>query len=172
MYYMLTRRKDSAILSSELTLQHVLRLKQRQSKPISSDFFMRSHGLTTGWRELAFRTLEDRMKLRNINGTSGLYCNCGSWLQHWVNYSGQPAPKYCPVVGCMEPDLLGAHVQKDGSSDKKWYIYPLCAKHNACVDSLLVSDAYLLVSANVSETCGDAIHKALSGLGSLYSSRK
>jgi hypothetical protein len=52
-------------------------------------------------------------------------------------------------------DLIGAHVQKDDSKDKNWYIYPLCGKHNATKEkSLEVSDIYELVSANVSETCG------------------
>ena len=71
------------------------------------------------------------MKIRNINGTSDTKCKCGSWLKHWENFSGQAVPSFCPVSACLNKDLVGAHVQKGGSStDQKWYIYPLCAHHN------------------------------------------
>jgi hypothetical protein len=42
-----------------------------------------------------------------------------------------PDHKFFPVENCLEMDLEGAHVQKDDSKDKNWYIYPLCGKHNA-----------------------------------------
>lgn len=94
------------------------------------------------------------MKIRNINGTSQTTCNCGSWLKHWENFSGQKKPSYCPAFGCINKDLLGAHVQKGGNStDQKWYIYPLCAEHNNYKGELEVSDLYKLVSANKKETC-------------------
>jgi len=93
------------------------------------------------------------VKLRNINGTSDNTCKCGSWLAHWKKYSGQVIT-YCPVSGCLERELLGAHVQKDDETDKKWYILPLCQDHNAKIDSLTVTDGLALVNANVSETCG------------------
>ena len=95
------------------------------------------------------------MKIRNIYGTSQNVCKCGSWLQHWANFSKQSIPKNCPVIGCNGKNLNGAHVQVDDYIDKNWYIYPLFAKHNATKGkSLEVSDAYLLVSANISRTCG------------------
>lgn len=95
------------------------------------------------------------MKIRNINGTSANTCKCGSWLNHWKNYSGLTVPTYCPVQSCLEKELVGAHVQKDGFSDNNWYIFPLCKTHNAATGkSLEVSDTYKLVSANVRETCG------------------
>lgn len=94
------------------------------------------------------------MIIRNINGTSQTTCNCGSWLKHWENFSGQIRPTYCPAFGCLKKDLLGAHVQKGGNSiDHKWYIYPLCAEHNKYIGELEVSDSYKLVSANKKETC-------------------
>lgn len=95
------------------------------------------------------------MRIRNINGTSQNTCKCGSWLNHWTNFSGQAVPSYCPAEDCLEKELVGAHVQKDNSSDNSWYIFPLCKAHNAATgQSLEVSDAYKLVSANVSQTCG------------------
>ncbi len=94
------------------------------------------------------------MKIRNINGTSDTTCRCGSWLAHWKNFSGQAAPTYCPAANCSNKDLVGAHVQKGGgSTDQKWYIYPLCEDHNKHKGELEVSDSYKLVSANKKETC-------------------
>lgn len=94
------------------------------------------------------------MWIRNINGTSDTICRCGSWLKHWQNFSGQATPPHCPASGCFRTDLLGAHVQKGGgSTDLKWYIYPLCADHNRYPGELWVSDFYKLVSANKRETC-------------------
>ena len=95
------------------------------------------------------------MKIININGTSQKICKCGSWLNHWINYSGQPVPSYCPEKSCTEKELVGAHVQQESSDDNNWYIYPLCKKHNeATGQSLDVADTYKLVPANVSQNCG------------------
>jgi hypothetical protein len=93
--------------------------------------------------------------ISNINGTSDNTCKCGSWLEHWKKFSGQAVPSFCPVEGCLGQSLLGAHVQKDSSYDRNWYIVPLCTKCNTMTGkSLKYNDVYKLVSANVSETCG------------------
>ncbi len=95
------------------------------------------------------------MKIRNINGTSDNTCKCGSWLDHWKKFSGLSISIYCPVLSCYEKTEVGAHVQKDNSTDNSWYIVPLCKSHNAEKGkSLEVGDSTKLVSANVSETCG------------------
>jgi hypothetical protein len=95
------------------------------------------------------------MKVTNINGTTANICSCGSWLAHWKNYSGQALPRYCPEETCTDEPTLGAHVQKDSTTDRKWYIVPLCSKHNAKKgESINISNHIKLVSANVSETCG------------------
>jgi len=94
------------------------------------------------------------MRIKNINGTSQNKCRCGSWLDHWKNYSKQSVPIICPAYGCNGKDIVGAHVQKDSIYDNKWYIYPLCTSCNQKGGTLDVSDLYKLVSANVSETCG------------------
>ena len=103
------------------------------------------------------------MKLKNINGTSGLTCSCGSWLEHWAKYSNQSIPSYCPEPNCLEKQLVGAHVQRDSETDRAWYIVPLCAKHNAKAGSLVIADYIALVSANVSETCGKRLYSSLYG---------
>ena len=100
-------------------------------------------------------TKENTMKVKNINGTSDKACTCGSWLDHWKNFSGQSVPIYCPEVECPRKPEVGAHVQKDNGIDSRWYIVPLCETHNALTGkSLNISENIKLASANVSLTCG------------------
>jgi hypothetical protein len=95
------------------------------------------------------------MKVKNINGTSDNACKCGSWLDHWKKFSGQTLPAYCPELTCTHKPDVGAHVQKDSSTDNSWYIVPLCNTHNGKKgESLTVGDTINLVSANVTSTCG------------------
>ena len=94
------------------------------------------------------------MKVININGTSDNTCRCGSWLEHWKKLSGQAVPSYCAEKACTKKPTVGAHVQKDNSTDKGWYIVPLCDEHNRQTKSLELVDSATLVSANVSLTCG------------------
>jgi len=95
------------------------------------------------------------MKVINVNGTSDNKCKCGSWLNHWKNFSGQSLPGYCTVKKCLQGMDVGAHVQKDSYPDKGWYIIPLCDVHNKEKgQSLNILDSTTLVSANVSQTCG------------------
>ena len=94
------------------------------------------------------------MKVTNINGTSDNTCTCGSWLDHWKKYSGSSVQNYCSEKSCITKPDCGAHVQKDSTTDTKWYIIPLCGKHNAKATSLEVVDSTIFIPANVSETCG------------------
>lgn len=95
------------------------------------------------------------MRVRNINGTSDNTCKCDSWLDHWTKFGGKSLPSYCVEVKCTEKPEVGAHVQKDNSTDTNWYIIPFCKTHNGKQgESLEVTDGTTLVSANVSETCG------------------
>lgn len=87
------------------------------------------------------------MKVKNINGTSQTSCTCGSWLQHWENFSGQSKPRYCTVKSCMKIDLVGVPVQKADGSDEKWYIFPMCSTHSHARGTLEVSDHFNLVPA-------------------------
>ncbi len=91
--------------------------------------------------------------ITNINGTSHITCKCGSWLNHWQSFSMQNLPRYCPVEGCHQRDLVGAFVQRAYSIIQKWYIIPLCSTHNVSKYDLDVSDTIAFVSANKSETC-------------------
>jgi hypothetical protein len=92
------------------------------------------------------------VNVKNIIGTSDNDCKCGSWLKHWVKFSGKTA-SYCSAYGCMKKtDLLGAHVQKT-TIDMNWYIIPFCNDHNKIKGELQVSDSTVFVSANKSNTC-------------------
>ena len=94
-----------------------------------------------------------KMKIKNINGTSDAACTCGSWMQHWEKFSGQKT-SFCLGVGCLEKDLVGAHVQKADACDDNWYICPLCIFHNEGAKELEVSNAFKLIPANKAATCG------------------
>jgi len=94
------------------------------------------------------------IKVNNVNGTSDKNCKCGSWLDHWKKY-GRQTTSYCSEVQCTKGPEVGAHVQKDSSTDTSWYIVPLCTSHNRETGrSLTLIDSVILVSANVSRTCG------------------
>ena len=92
------------------------------------------------------------MKVKNINGTSQNRCKCGSWINHWENYSGLKATA-CSAIGCVNKDLVGAHVQKDSIYDSNWYIVPLCNSHNFTNGVINIVYGTKLVSANVANTC-------------------
>jgi hypothetical protein len=94
------------------------------------------------------------MKANNVNGTSDNTCKCASWLDHWKKFGGGSTPTYCPVASCYKAPTLGAHVQKDSSTDRAWYIIPLCATHNAETGKSLEVGSITFVPANVSQTCG------------------
>jgi hypothetical protein len=103
------------------------------------------------------------MKVKNLKGTSPNVCNCGSWLNHWKNFRNIYAisktllPKQirCSVISCPNLAELGGHVQKVNSNDKDWYIIPLCDRCNKKEgEELDIDNNTVLVSANVSETCG------------------
>jgi hypothetical protein len=94
------------------------------------------------------------MRVRNINGTSQTTCKCGSWLQHWKNFSKVPLGSTCYELSCTGKPELGAHVQKDTSSDMNWYIVPLCTYHNNLKGQAIdLKSSAVLVSANKKETC-------------------
>jgi len=93
------------------------------------------------------------MKIKNINGTAGNKCKCGTWLQHWEKFAGRSLPTFCAEKNCSKTDLVGAHVQKDSAIDRSWYIVPLCSGHNRTANEIEILDTIPLVSANVTNTC-------------------
>lgn len=88
----------------------------------------------------------------NINGTATRRCNCGSWIQHWHNFTGRTATM-CKAEGCSRRDVVGAHVRKNGVRDQSHYIVPLCNLHNRQTSGVKINKGTVLVPANKSFTC-------------------
>ncbi len=98
------------------------------------------------------------MKVTNINGTAGGPCACGSWLEHWKNFSRQNLLAFCPEERCVAKPELGTLVQKDDSTDTNWYVIPLCKRHHGMKGkSIAVGDYISLVPADVDQTCGKKV---------------
>lgn len=71
------------------------------------------------------------IKVKNINGTSDNTPPRGylSWKSWWETKKNRKFNS-CSCSGCINSATVGAHVQKAGSPDRKWYIVPLCAACN------------------------------------------
>jgi hypothetical protein len=69
------------------------------------------------------------MRVKNLNKAAQDKSSGGSWLTHWEKHSGQNA-WMCYVQGCIGRPSAGGRVQKDGSTDRGWYVIPLCATCN------------------------------------------
>ena len=86
------------------------------------------------------------MKIKNVIGSSKVspnppagYC---SWIDYWKTHQTLGAWLIfklpirngydCPMCGTQGPlnEVVGGHVQKLDSSDKSWYIYPICDSCN------------------------------------------
>lgn len=92
------------------------------------------------------------MKVKNMNGTSNLKCNCGTWIDHWHNFTNQTATR-CRAKGCSRKDIVGAHVTKCNSTDGSTYIVPFCNFHNKQVGCIEINDGTELAPANKNYTC-------------------
>lgn len=88
---------------------------------------------------------------KNKNGTGIRSCSCGTWKQHWINFSGKSWPELCSVSGCTNKPTLGAHVINAEVSGEK--IVPMCALCNSITSYFDLKDGVKLVNANKSETC-------------------
>ena len=71
-----------------------------------------------------------------------------SWKDYWMAKAGKNWPYYCPVPGCSERAEVGAHVKLANSYSNKWYIVPLCYKHNNNHDATFYVDSEMLVPVN------------------------
>ena len=89
---------------------------------------------------------------KNKNGTGERTCKCGSWKQHWINYSSYSWPSSCQVSGCNDPASVGAHLRR--LSDNKEFIAPLCSACNNRTDNFYLKSDSMIVSADRGKTCG------------------
>ena len=99
------------------------------------------------------------MKIKNASNTATDKCpNCGDWIDHWQRFSEQKLPPVCPVYGCTETKLEGAHIELVGyvQENQVGYIFivPLCHTHNMTKDELDTEDI-ALVHADLKMTCGN-----------------
>ncbi|MCW8113986.1 hypothetical protein [Yersinia intermedia] len=69
------------------------------------------------------------MKVKNLNNTAGKVCGCGTWLQHWKNYT-KKSNSLCGNLSCGASSEVGAHVKKVGVAGEH-YIVPFCKKCNS-----------------------------------------
>lgn len=90
------------------------------------------------------------MYVKNVSGSSRFPAPKGysSWLEYWKTNSGQSV-YFCAADNCYGTDLVGAHVQKAYSSDKSWYIVPLCKSCNNRTDTFNVSYTLVPVPSNL-----------------------
>lgn len=90
---------------------------------------------------------------KNKNGTADRTCSCGTWKNHWLNFSDERWPNECVVYRCKNQPVLGGHIIKLNGDKSEW-IAPMCAACNKRTDSFELNSGMILVSANVSKTCG------------------
>lgn len=88
--------------------------------------------------------------VRNAFGTAGRRCRCGSWLQHWYNFTASSRTT-CAVINCGFGAEVGGHVTLVG--DRAHYIVPLCLGCNTRTDWMLLDSRILPVSANRRDSC-------------------
>ena len=85
-------------------------------------------------------------QVKNLHGTSDNSPPIGysTWKEWWEHKKGKKF-YYCSNSVCLNKAEVGAHVQKHSSSDRKWYIVPLCIMCNKKTDEFEVSDNDLQV---------------------------
>lgn len=88
----------------------------------------------------------------NKSGTSDRSCNCGTWQQHWLNYSKKSWPDSCSVKECTDSPTLGAHIYNPDVTGER--IAPMCSSCNGLSGTFSLKGGVNLPSANKSETCG------------------
>ena len=99
--------------------------------------------------------------VKNIKGTGeNARTITGSWLEYWEEETGRKAdkclafdndPKQDPnyVYQCESTNgLVGGHVMKVNSSDKRWYILPICSSHNQSEDVYWAREKDLVLATN------------------------
>lgn len=91
-----------------------------------------------------------KVLVKNVNGTSRFTAPDGydSWLDYWEKQSGKHA-LYCSATDCPHStNLVGAHVQKVDSTDRCYYIVPLCNACNQRTESFYVDTQLVPVPSN------------------------
>ncbi len=89
---------------------------------------------------------------KNKNGTEERSCKCGSWKQHWLNFSGKRWPNKCSVKNCKNRPTLGGHIINPNVSGER--IVPMCDSCNKLGGTFDLEGNITLVKASRKDTCG------------------
>ncbi len=89
---------------------------------------------------------------QNKNGTSDRNCSCGTWKEHWQNFSNKKWPETCSVQNCDNKATLGAHIINSNNMSGEW-IAPFCSSCNKRTDIFSLKPDTTVVSANKDLTC-------------------
>ena len=82
---------------------------------------------------------------KNKPGTGDEKCNCESWKNHWIKFSGKSWPIKCSRTTCISIPELGAHLQNQNEIDLV-RIVPMCDACNKKVDNFNLDFDVELVS--------------------------
>ena len=92
-------------------------------------------------------------------GTNLRTCPCGSWIKHWITFSGQFWPAKCSVAGCSNAPSVGGHVVHQGGMGEG--IVPLCVSCNGLSGTVALKPGISIASANKQDTCENVRSPAL-----------
>lgn len=111
-------------------------------------------------------SVNEEVTVKNVNGSgskSPKCPNCGNWIDHWKNISGEKG-ETCSIVGCTEKvtdiqRMHGAHTLRPYAKNDDYknhqYIIPMCPSHNGKRnEEMKVKANITFVRANVAESCG------------------
>lgn len=102
--------------------------------------------------ELLILNSKKMTKVKNVNGTRRFSVPSGynSWLDYWEKQTGKTV-SICGVRGCSDSDLVGGHVMKVNSTDKHYYITPICRSCNTRTDEFYVCWDLVPVPSNLQQ---------------------
>lgn len=87
----------------------------------------------------------------NKKGTEDRKCRCGSWKNHWLNFTKLDWPSTCSVSGCNNTPTVGAHIYNKVETGE--WIAPFCDSCNKFTGKFDLKAGIGLVPANKSYTC-------------------
>lgn len=94
-----------------------------------------------------------RKNWMNAGETPADDCRCGSWKQHWMNFSRHDWPETCSVSGCSKRATFAGHVVNPEAEGE--YVLPLCAVCIVRQSPFALKPDAEVVPANRIITCGE-----------------
>ncbi|MCL2572925.1 MAG: hypothetical protein FWE34_00055 [Defluviitaleaceae bacterium] len=93
------------------------------------------------------------------SGTSERECDCGSWLNHYINFS-RTEPLICSVEGCNKKAEHGMHMINSDSGVSGEKIIPGCIScHGKKNTAFILKKETKDVSANKLKTCNNNLYQ-------------